>query len=324
MAEVARHEGATPTFGQSPFALIRGRNFERSLFRDNAERLINELRRHGVVPDGASGLADFRLRMNGGSRIRSLDEAIEETLAHLTNLANVATGTEAILAGATLRIPKGIMLPEAILIVDAIAVDTSQVPIKVYVGEIKTYPDRGGYTDPQELAVARAQAGIYVHALDVVLAENGMSGALDVSRSGFLVLTRPGSNYPSVRANEDLRYQAERAKHGFELLEAAAQALPPDRWCSGGSPDEGLIEAVTGARTRYSENCLSFCDRASTCYSKAMSAGDPVVLGESVQQLLGVADLNVAVRLLKGHNPTGPIEVELKERINTIRGVAST
>ena len=30
------------------------------------------------------------------------------------------------------------------------------------VGEIKTYPDRGGHTDGGELAQARAQAGVYI------------------------------------------------------------------------------------------------------------------------------------------------------------------
>lgn len=33
------------------------------------------------------------------------------------------------------------------------------------VGEIKVYPDRGGFTDAHELAGARAQAGLYVYAL---------------------------------------------------------------------------------------------------------------------------------------------------------------
>jgi hypothetical protein len=42
------------------------------------------------------------------------------------------------------------------------------------------------------------------------------------ARSGFLVLTRPGSNVPSVRAHEDLHFQAERAERAFERLREAA------------------------------------------------------------------------------------------------------
>ncbi len=39
------------------------------------------------------------------------------------------------------------------------------------VGKTKTYPDRAGYTDTEELATARAQAGVYVHGMRVALGE---------------------------------------------------------------------------------------------------------------------------------------------------------
>jgi hypothetical protein len=51
------------TFGQSPFALARGDRFERSLFYNDGERLLEELMKKDVLTPGAS---DLRLRMNGG------------------------------------------------------------------------------------------------------------------------------------------------------------------------------------------------------------------------------------------------------------------
>lgn len=72
-------------------------------------------------------------------------------------------------------------------------IDRSKTPPRLAVGEIKTYPDRAGYTDSGELATARAQAGVCVHGLRLVIEELGLSTALDVATEGFLILTRPGS-----------------------------------------------------------------------------------------------------------------------------------
>ena len=221
-----------------------------------------------------------------------------------------------VVAGPTLRIPRGVMLPEAILIIDVLALRTDREQPELIVGEVKTYPDRGGYTAASELAVARAQAGIYVHALDVVCDELGITDKIGVRRNGFLVLTRPGSNRPSVRANEDLRYQAERARRGFELLEAAAGAMPQELWAAtDGAPPDELVAVITNAGTAYGETCLSFCDRAPTCHAAALAASDPVVLGEDVRRFLGDVDLTRAVALLEGDTAVDVAEVDLLRRI---------
>src|SRR5690606_38904066 len=118
-----------------------------------------------------------------------------------------------LVAGATISIPGGVMLPEAILVIDALVIRSDLTPPRLVVGEVKTYPDRGGYTDRTELATARAQAGVYLHGLRVVLrGELRLDDAVAVAEEGFLVLSRPGYSKPSVRAGEDLRYQAERAE----------------------------------------------------------------------------------------------------------------
>jgi hypothetical protein len=79
MADVARSVGIEPSFGQSAFALTRGRNFESSLFSSNGDRLLKQLIETQVVPEGASNFLDLRLRMNGGKRIVTLDGAIDAT-----------------------------------------------------------------------------------------------------------------------------------------------------------------------------------------------------------------------------------------------------
>jgi hypothetical protein len=157
MADVVKREGGAPTMGQSPFALARGYTFERALFRDEAEALREALKGAGVLLESASGFRDFRLRQNGGP-FGTLDEALTATAAFLKDIAGVGPQRRlpSVVAGAVVRIPSGVMLPEAILVIDVLTVTRPEKRPVLTVGEIKTYPDRGGYTDGAELATARA------------------------------------------------------------------------------------------------------------------------------------------------------------------------
>lgn len=312
MAEVAASEGMTPTMGQSPFALARGQTFERTLLRDKAERLRVALVKAEVIPEQPNGFVDLRMRQVGGP-FADLDTARAETSRLLLALAarqpfRAGEALPSIVAAATVRIPAAIMLPEAILIIDVLTVTYDGPRPLLTVGEIKTYPDRGGYTDGAELATARGQAGVYVHGLDLVIAELGLGDRLEVARSGFLVLSRPGFNQPSIRPGEDLRYQAKRAERGFRQLEDAATKLPDP-----GTKD--LVAAVRNAETAYSERCISFCDRAPGCHARAAAAGDPVVLGEDVARFLGSIDLPRALKLMDGAKATNQAEVDLVRRL---------
>src|SRR5450755_3489527 len=66
MADVAEREHLDTSMGQSPFALGRGTQFERGLFAEDGKRLIDALIEAQVLPVSSAGLADFRLRLNGG------------------------------------------------------------------------------------------------------------------------------------------------------------------------------------------------------------------------------------------------------------------
>jgi hypothetical protein len=315
MAHVVAAEGGTPSFGQSPFAIARGDAFERQLFRNEAARLLPDLVRTGVLADGAEGFLDLRIRANGGSRLRSLDEAIEETTRLLRDTASGSRprSTPAVVSGATVVIPRGVMLPEAVLIIDVLAIRADTHPPLLQVGEIKTYPDRGGHTDAGDLALARAQAGIYVEALRLAVAREGLTDDLAVSDRGFLVLSRPGSDFPSVRAAEELGWQAERAARGFQLLEAAAQALDPIDWEH--TTDEMLLGAVSSAGTSYGEACLSFCDRVDLCHQRALDSGSAAVLGADVHRFVGDIPLPRVRELLAGAIPANAAEHDLVRRV---------
>jgi hypothetical protein len=316
MVEVAGREGLKPTMGQSPFALQRGERFERQLFRHAATLLRAELEKNGILPSESQGLADLRMRHLGG-RCRDLDDARASTLDLLRSLAETGIGPKGptLVAGATICVPGRAMLPEAILVLDAVVIRKAGRLPELVVGEIKTYPDRGGHTDPTELAGARAQAGVYVHGLTEVLRSQNWSDRINVATKGFLVLTKPGSNRPSIRADEDLRYQAERAARGLEKLRSLAERTAPL-----GAPPADPIAAIMAAPTHYEEACVRFCDRAPACFARALSARDAAILGDDVARLIGAMSLDRVRELLHGAKP----KTQAERRLLMLAGTRGT
>jgi hypothetical protein len=320
MADVARAEGVPPTMGQSPFALARGNRFERGLFREDAARIRRAMVEAGVLQKGAHPFLDLRTRRNGG-RVPNLQRALVETQDLFRKVASCPIGDRdalpGIVAGAAVSLPGGVMLPEAVLVLDVLVIRYDQNRPTLVVGEIKTYPDRGGHTDGSQLATARAQAGVYVHGLHLVVSELGLRERLDVSTTGFLVLSRPGYNLPSIRAGEDLRYQARRAERGFVRLRAAAAALAQSG--SGavtpGNTPSANVDAVLNAKCEYDESCVSFCDRAAACQSRAVEQGNPSALGADVARFLNGIDLHRAIALLGGAQPLSAAEADLVRRV---------
>jgi hypothetical protein len=309
----AKQAGLDASFGQSPFAIARGNRFEAGLFYDDADRLRSALERKGSLPAGSTGFLDLRLKMNGGSSVATVDQALHRTGEWLTAIAADPAGGASIVAAPMIRIPKGVILPEALLIIDVVAVTEREGTARVTVGEVKVFPDRGGHTDPHQLATARAQAGVYQHAMVLAVAALGLVDDIDVASDGFLIFTWPGSNAPAVRPNEDLTYQAIRAERGFQRLEEVAQSLVRDDDFAADNP--ALVQRVLEADTDYSESCLSFCDLAPRCHHAALDADDPIVLGGEAKRLLGDTTVARAIELLDGAHPVDDREIDLQRQL---------
>jgi hypothetical protein len=319
MNDVALAEGLDPTMGQSPFALARGQAFERRVFDEGAARLIEALIKEGVLPAGASGLLDLRLTQTGG-KLRSRAAAVERTTKLLQEAAaagpaGLARKLPCVVAGATLEIPgQPVMLPDGRVSIDALVLRPAPEGerIELVIGEIKSYPDRGGYTEAADLATTRAQAGVYLHALRLVIDDLGLEDALTTSKLGFIVLTRAGTNEPSVRAKEDLEFQARRAERGFRRMRAAAEAIQP----FDPEDQQAGIAHVVAATTDFHPDCLSFCDRAAGCRARAEADGRPSVLGDDVADFLGAVPLPRAIALLEGDRPANDTEEDLVHRMH--------
>ena len=316
MGVAARRENPdAPHDGQSVFALERGNAFEASLINDGAPILLEALRGAEVISPASNDFADHRTTRNGGP-LASLDAATEAGHAFLKSLAEGNAFNGAV-SSLTVRIPRGVMLPEATLIIDVLSVQTVEGKTVIAVGEIKTYADQGGHTHRSDLATARAQMGLYVHALEITLEDLGLADAMSVSLQGFLILTYPGSNQPSVRSGEDLRYQLERARRGFELMEESALLLD-GAYGDGGDTDEAsLLDLVLSAPTYFQDSCISFCERADACYQKALVDGEGVVLGDDVARFLNRIPLPRVQELIEGKSPTTSAEKDLLARLQS-------
>lgn len=207
MVDVAKREGLTPSMGQSPFALQRGQRFERQLFRDDAEVLRAELEQAGVLPAGSTSFADFRLRQEGGT-CRNLEEARERTVAFVTALSQygITRNTPALLAGATIRVPGARHASRRPSWCNALVVREADGRPELLVGEIKTYPNRGGHPDRAELSGARAQLGVYAHDKERCFGSTGWRNGwlrgweLDLMELVDFVLTTPQLRCP-LRGN---------------------------------------------------------------------------------------------------------------------------
>ena len=316
MGAAARRENPNaPRDGQSVFALERGNAFEASLVNNGAPVLLEALRGAGVLSLTSNDFADHRTTSNGGP-LSSLDAATEAGHAFLQSLASGNTFNGAV-SSLTVRIPRGVMLPEATLIIDVLSVQTVEGTPVIAVGEIKTYADQGGHTHRSDLATARAQMGLYVHALQITLEDLGLADSVTVSMQGFLILTHPGSNQPSVRSGEDLRYQLERARRGFELMEESALQLDGAFGDGEDNDEASLLDLVLSAPTHFQDSCISFCERADACYQNALANSEGVVLGDDVARFLNRIPLQRVEDLINGKSPTSPAEKDLFARLQS-------
>lgn len=311
--KIAESLGIKSMSGQSPFAFARGLQFEAFLFKDEAKVLRSALVRAQALPENKEGFLDLRLQINGGKKIKSVNQALLESSNLLEKLVSGEKfACPTIIAGLMLRIPKGVMLPEATLIVDVLTVLPDSTGWRLKVGEIKVFPDRGGHTDASEIASARAQAGVYRHALDLTTkALSTSKNKLRIEKNGFLVFTWPGTNSPVIRKDEDLTYQALRAEEGFNRLDEAAQKIIRE---AGREIDfsEGS-DLVLHSRKDYKEACWSFCDLASRCQDQAIAEDRAIILGKEAAKALGGVTVSRAIALLDGVNPENEVEKSLQE-----------
>lgn len=300
---------------QSELTFARGNLFEKSVLADGATRLVEELRHIGVVGEFEPvHFTDLKTSYSEDDA-KELDKAVAATERWLSQIHTLQRGKH-LVTGIVLRIPRGVLLPEATLKLDVTYVDYTGDSAKITVGEIKSYADRGGFTQPSSLASARAQAGVYIHAFELVVKALKINHLCQIETSGFLVLASPGTNFPSLRWDENLKWQAERARRGFLLLEKSASELNGQFAFNEDLPAEELLDLVQHAETDYKDACIGFCERAPTCHDLSILRDDGAFLGDDATRFLNGVKLSRAEEIINGSPPTTDAEVDLKRRLD--------
>ncbi len=279
--------------GQSPFAMLLGQQFERQLLRN-----------------GAANLFALYRKLNHLTETEAKIVSVEELApgASLTARRRRETETRRLLE-AKLR---GDPLAPNLIIKPRLTVSLVGVPHPIEpdfmmaadsdrfyrVGEMKSYPDRGGKTDPADIRSACRQAAVGVVALRQWLAAQGVRipEALAIANAE-LVLRVTGLFLPTLsrmgiesEVDSIMRAIADAPTNLNEL-----EALLP----KGGSLDNPVV--LDTVPNHYRPSCKEHCALWEHCRARAQTASHPIVLGDhAAEKLAAAGSLTRALDLMSG------------------------
>jgi hypothetical protein len=293
-------------FGQSPFALARGNQFERSI-RDNGYANALELLRTKMQFDVAD------------ARIINLREMYPKNRAGLTARANetrdligqIIRGERAapnLIDGAVLTAEIG--GSRAFFEADALA---ARFDGPIHAGEVKSFPVVDGRPEPDKLGAALDQVAVYILLTQELVGDIGGDPDTAVSMTAMLIAPRNVGLTPTLetqnvaarvaRVGTLLRQSlpvvdlADGLRKGVFAEIADTEADPSRRL-------DVLDEVVDRVGTKLTSGCLSTCGAARYCRARAVAAGSPVIAGEQAARLLpGVRSLPRAAELAEGAPP---------------------
>lgn len=300
--------------GQSPFALAAGNGFERQLFERDAARLLELYREAGRLEANEIRIVNVSDRVPGrGQEMMARQKALTDTLFQ-SKLRRSADAPHLIVKP---RVPIRLLgvdhgtEPDALVAADG---DPFYRPV-----EIKSYPDRGGKTDPADVRGACRQAAVAVIGLrQAVDRLRGDEPVALVPAYGDLILRRPGSFPPTLRPMtlrgevDSIERALEEAPRNLDELEALLHGIGPD----AAIDDPAVLDAIPN---RYNEGCREYCALAQRCKQQALACGDPVLLGSGAREALTAAgSLGRALDLVhsRGASPETPQETMLAAHLS--------
>lgn len=298
--KIARRAGHPWQFGMSPFALARGRDFERRLKDNGAALLLALLRQELELP--LEEVAYVPLETVGDNTGRELRH--RNTCRRLLAApAGREPGT--LFDHPLLRLQIGGV--PVYLEPDLVALKAAG---RFHVVEIKSFPVIDGRADPEHAAAAVKQAAVYVVALQEMFAEHGVDPDV-VATSVVLVTPKNFGNTPTatqVDARKQIatiRRQLRRMRRVEELLEPLPPGLTfdlaPDECGRPTRPPEELTAHLRQVPSRYRPGCIARCELAGLCRSEARERGSLDVFGPDVADVLGGIDtVEAALALAEG------------------------
>ncbi|MER5492917.1 hypothetical protein ACWD6I_18195 [Streptomyces sp. NPDC002454] len=306
-AKVAARLGAPAVAGQSQFAIVRGHAFEARVKGDGGGALLRlahaeldptapapvaeAVRVPVLAPDGGPGarVARTALALREAARARGSWTLLDHPMLVLD-----VAGTPAFLE------------PDAVVV---------HPDGRWSVVEIKSFPMVDGAAEPAKVGAAARQAAVYVLALEEVAEQ--LAPAPEVGHHVLLVCPKDFSNLPTAAA-VDVRKQRSVTRRQLARLtrvEDLARHLPAGATFDVEQPGGALDAAVAAVPAAYAPECLSACELAFHCRSRARAADAVTALGRSLRGELGglrtVAEVLAAAEGRRG-DPADPTVAALR------------
>lgn len=308
--------GVPPNEGQSPFALAMGQRFEKRMLENGAASLFALYRERGLlavqeikfiaVDDFAPGSSPKALQKRAGETRRLLDAKRRGD----PNAPNIIVKPR--LSVDLVGVPHAIE-PDFLVATDADSF--------YRVGELKSYPDRGGKTDPADIRSACRQAAVGVVGLRQTLRTFGVNSAAALAvADADLVLRVTGLFMPTLNRMaipgevDSVERAIGEAPTNLQELEAL---LPTD----ASFQDAATIAAVPN---NYRPSCKEHCAMWEHCRAQALEQRHPVVLGDQAAELLAPAgSIERGLELMRGQGqpPRNTAEATLADELRAADAV---
>jgi hypothetical protein len=285
--------GGVDREGQSPFAITLGQRFEKQLLENGGANLLALYRKLDHLNVTEAKVVDIAALAPGtsstarGRRERETRRALDAKLRRDPLAPNlvIKPRLNVSLAGVSHPIEPDFL----------VAADNDRF---YRVGELKSYPDRGGKTDQSDIRSACRLAAVGVIGLRESLTDLGARHVEQLATpDADLVLRVTGFFLPTLHrqaiwgeVDSIVRAIAE-APTNLNELEAL---LPPE-----GSLDNPAV--LASVPNHYRPSCKEHCGLWENCRRQALAARHPIVLGDlAAEKLAAVGSIDRALDLMKG------------------------
>lgn len=279
--------------GQSPFALVLGQRFERILLKNGAANLFTLYRTENYLSEVEAKIVSVE-ELAPGSSLASRRRREAETKRLLEAKLKGDPSAPNLIIKPRLTVSL-VGIPHPIEPDYLIAADADQF---YRVGEMKSYPDRGGKTDPSDLRSACRQAAVGVVALRQWLVRQGVRDPNIVALAeADLILRVTGLFVPTLKrqAIEGEVDSIMRAIADAPATLDELEALLP----RGASLDNPIV--LDTVPNNYRPNCKEHCALWEHCRHRAQSNSQPIILGDhAAEKLAAAGSLSRAIELMQG------------------------
>ncbi|WP_069770986.1 hypothetical protein [Streptomyces sp. LUP30] len=307
---IATHVGHPPLFGQSSFAITRGNVFEAMVKDNGCAELLRVLRETLELTLPEVGYEDLN-DVGGDGRSKERHERTEEVLLRAARGEGDGTLFDHPMLRLLIGGHKVYLEPDLV----ALRIDG-----RFHVVEIKSFPIIDEQADSAQVRAATTQACAYVIALRDLLGRAGI-GEEAVSDTIVLVAPKDFTNRPTgafVDARKQvaaLTRQLSRIERIGDLVDLLPEDLTFDLDLEKKRPRRP-VEELTGALDQvlvtYRPDCLSHCEMAFYCRSRARAEASLDVLGPVVREQFGGIDTTTMVMgLARGELQPSEDQVEM-------------